>query len=111
MKRLLDTRKILQNNRGETIVEVLVAFTLLSIMLVLFSQGIAWASRSETRATQSRDSADRAMEALQSQLASEPRFVSSGDISFDNGGKVKRMVYMVDGYAYVVYKPVAESGG
>ena len=44
MKLIKKTSSIFGNNSGETMVEVLVAFTLLSIMLVAFSQGISWAT-------------------------------------------------------------------
>jgi hypothetical protein len=47
MKRLSKKICIIKDNSGESMVEVVVAFTLLSIMLVLFSQGISWATRSE----------------------------------------------------------------
>ena len=62
-----------RDNSGETIVEVTVAFTLLAIMLVVFSQGIAFATRAEVNASRSRDLADAAMIELQHKIA-----VSSG---------------------------------
>ena len=40
MRRISKTGSILRDNSGETIVEVLVAFTLLSIIMLMFSQGI-----------------------------------------------------------------------
>ena len=58
-------RHHINDNRGETIVEVIVAFALLSIMLVLFSQGLAAASRSDMKAMETRAAADRAMLQLQ----------------------------------------------
>lgn len=60
---------MLIDNSGETIVEVTVAFTLLSIMLVIFSQGIAYATSAEVNASKSRNRADAAMIELQRTIA------------------------------------------
>ena len=106
MKLISKTGRILKSNSGETIVEVTVAFTVLSIMLIVFSQGIAWATRTELQANESRDSADSAMIALQGVLASEE---TPGDkaSSKDNCGVagIDRCVYIVNGQTYVVYQP------
>ena len=69
-------RHHINDNRGETIVEVIVAFALLSIMLVLFSQGLAAASRSDMKAMETRAAADRAMLQLQKDKISKPKKTS-----------------------------------
>lgn len=107
MKMICKARKILLNNNGESMVEVIVAFTLLSIMLVIFSQGMAWATNSEVQASANRDSADQAMIHLQQTLAQEEtagESASNKDDSRWNG--VSRCEYVADGNVYVVYQPV-----
>ena len=107
MKMICKTRKILRDNKGESMVEVIVAFTLLSLMLVLFSEGMAWATNSEVQASANRDSADQAMIHLQQSLAGE---ASSGDAATRKGSSrwagVSRCEYVIDGKVYVVYQPV-----
>lgn len=91
--------------RGETMVEVIVAFTLLSIILVLFSQGIAWATKSEARASDNRRAADSAMESLQQDLAQgvkgNPR--DEGRIIVKEAELIPE-IYSENGYMYVVYR-------
>ena len=65
MKKICKLSLLIQDNRGETIVEVVVAFTLLSIMLVILSQGITSASKAMINANDHRESADKAMIQLQ----------------------------------------------
>lgn len=98
----------LEDNKGETIVEVVVAFTVLSIMMVLFSQGIAYASRIGIRADQNRDSADQAMMDLQEQIAGNitppGKLPVPADVPNDiESFVVYRQVYSVDSKTYVVY--------
>ena len=100
-------RHFINDNRGETIVEVIVAFALLSIMLVLFSQGLAAASRSDMKAMETRAAADRAMLQLQKDKISKPKKTSPVD---DVDHKmIYRQVYDVrdeqtgEVYIYVVY--------
>ena len=69
MRRIDKTRSVLTDNSGETIVEVTVAFTLLAVMLVIFSQGIAYATAAEVNASRSRNHADAAMIELQRAIA------------------------------------------
>lgn len=111
MKCIRKTGFVLGNNNGETIVEVIVAFALLSIMLVLFANGIAWATRSEVNATKSRIGADKAMKNVQDDIA------AGGWVSHINtypqikgylDDRVIRITYTytIDGqtYTYVVYE-------
>ena len=66
---IMINRKCCSNKRGETMVEVIVAFTLLSIMLVIFSQGITFAARAENNAIRTRELADEAMQTFQNEKA------------------------------------------
>ena len=93
------------DNSGETIVEVMVAFTLLSIMLVMFSQGIAWATRSEMFATRTRQWSDRSMKDFQHSLATEGNRSDLGtvrEVADGLSGRIKReqITHDVDGQAY-----------
>lgn len=98
----------LNNRRGETIVEVVVAFTLLSIMLVLFSQGLAWASNTQIHASNNRKKADDTMLALQEKLATTSP-VNGAPLTVTSEGATKvlpinRYVYSINGTYYVVYE-------
>lgn len=108
MKLIRKSGHLLEDNKGETIVEVVVAFTVLSIMMVMFSQGLAYASRTSVIADKNRDSADQAMMELQEQIATNtpgsgkmpvPADTPAGVDSF----VVYREVYTVDSKTYVVY--------
>ena len=106
MKLIRKNGHVLGDNKGETIVEVVVAFTVLSIMMVLFSQGIVYASRSSMQADKKRDDADKAMIDLQEQIATD----TSGSVPVPadvpagiDGFVVYRQVYQVDSKTYVVY--------
>ena len=101
MKLIRKTSSIFVNNSGETMVEVLVAFTLLSIMLVIFSEGIAWATNSESRATQRRSGADLAMKTLQHDLA-EGNPGQTRNIDFGTG-TITAHTYTCGEYQYTVY--------
>ena len=116
MKLICKTKRLLMDNSGETMVEVLVAFTLLSIMLIVFAQGLSWATISESKASQSRREADEAMLKLQQALAGKSvdgdgvSFVEdSTPISFGSGANVYVYTYTVDGCRYVVYKPYSST--
>lgn len=111
MRRIGKTGKILKNNSGETMVEVLVAFTLLSIILLLFAQGLAWATTAEARATKSRLGADRAMVLLKGELAQpNPEVIRPVTQISYFGGRVKRYTYTytLDGqqFTYIHYEPI-----
>lgn len=116
MKCIRKTAIIIKDNFGETMVEVLVAFTLLSIMLVLFAQGITFATRSEVNASKSRLGADQAMtqvhDSIASRTASSPydRQVKG---YFNDRIKQVTYTYTVDGqtYTYVYYEPIVISNG
>ncbi len=109
MKLIRKNSHILEDNKGETIVEVVVAFTVLSIMMVLFSQGIAYASRTSVLADNNRDSADQAMMDLQERIAGyDPAPPGKSPVQADvpvgaESFLVYRQVYTVDSKTYVVY--------
>ena len=94
---------ILHDQSGETIVEAIVAFALLSIMLVIFAQGLAWATTTEVKASENRKNADETMIELQDKLASEPVNKSDG-VKIDNNIPIRRYVKDVDGQKYIVYE-------
>lgn len=108
MKMLADRIKsALNNKKGETIVEVVVAFALLSIMLVIFTQGLAWASNTEMRASDNRKKADDTMISLQDKLATEQPGYGAPLTYPNDSSKVlpfERYTYSIDGTNYVVYE-------
>lgn len=112
MRLIKKTNSILGSNSGETMVEVIVAFTLLSIMLIVFSEGIAWATRTEFNAGKSRTSADVAMRALQEYIATstvdESKYSNSITVSENNtqlqaGWRKHEYTVTVDGDVYLYY--------
>jgi len=106
MRLINKTKKILRDNSGETMVEVIVAFTLLTVLLVTYAQGITSAANAEAAATKNRTSADEAMLALQEQLAAGTGGSGGGDFAVGDG-TIRCYTYSAGGYTYVVYKPVA----
>ncbi len=65
MKILSETKEILESNKAETMVEVIVAFLVLSIVMVLFAQGMRYATSAETFAVDNARACDEAMLRLQ----------------------------------------------
>ena len=126
MKKLKKIVMILKDTSGETMVEVIVAFTLLSIMMVVFSQGLASATTSEVNAKKNRDNADVSMLFLQKKLVSDNPTVSGTVTETINGTEESKEItvtqkeikiaditmiqsntYTIDGdTTYVVFKPV-----
>ena len=103
MKRIINRiQEILKDNSGETIVEAVVAFALLSVMLVVFAQGLASATTAETIASDNRKKADDTMIALQEKLATEN--VVREDGSPATPVSIRRYVYKVNGTNYIVYE-------
>ena len=107
MKILKKTSSILKNTSGESIIEVLVAFTLLSIMMVVFSQGLASASVSEVNAKKTRDSADQSMIDLQRKLASPTPKEGAEERNAISVGSdtIKSYRYEFNGNTYIVFYP------
>ena len=100
---------ILTDNSGETMVEVLVAFTMLSIMLVIFSQGLTWASKSEVQASKSRNNSDAAMKAFQTMCArGEKSTTPVPGLQSPLSGRLRRGTYTYTGdngrtYSFLYY--------
>ena len=65
MKIIAKTKAILISNLAETMVEVIVAFVVLSIVMVLFAQGIRFANAAEYYAIENSKACDKAMVNLQ----------------------------------------------
>ena len=118
MKCLRKTGILLKDNSGETMVEILVSFTLLSIMLVVFSQGITWATKAENKAYDSRVAADQAMAEFKAELAHPGTARPAVRIHYF-GDRIKRITYtyqyQINGqtytYTYIHYEPIVNSGG
>ena len=115
MRRINKTTGILRDNSGETIVEVLVAFTLLSIIMLTFSQGIAFATKAESKAGENRKNADLAMCDFQQQLAAGQRDPYPVQVTgvFNDRIKVEAITVNVDEqpYTYAFYEMIQGSGG
>ena len=78
MRRIIFSEKKL-NNRGENIVEVMVAFIVLLIVLALFGSSIVATGNAEKYANERRTEADNAMKQLQAKLhGADTSEVSSG---------------------------------
>jgi Tfp pilus assembly protein PilV len=116
MKCLCKTVKIIKDNSGETIAEVLVAFILLTIMLLFYAQGIALATKSEMNANKSRTGADEAMKQVQDDIAARNSASEDGRQVPEYLDERIRQVsysYTIDGktYTYVYYEPIRLSDG
>ncbi len=120
MKLINKIRTLICDSSGESIVEVMVAFTLLSIMMLLFSQGLASATNSEMNAKQNRDSADNTMITLQKKLISDDSTINTGaidgvdvtvsgpsELNNNAGISINSYTYTVNGNTYIVYMPDA----
>ena len=70
MKRL-HIKRLYENNKGETLVEVMVAFIVLLITLALFSNAITFAGNASNNSIDTRRAADSDYSNLHSLLASE----------------------------------------
>ena len=118
MKCVRNTVNILKDESGETIAEVLIAFILLTIVLLIYSQGIAMATKSEFNADNSRTGADQAMKQVQDDITDYKGddIVDCEDLTEQYqvpGYLDTRIVHnsytvTVDGktYTYVYYEPI-----
>lgn len=115
--RCIFKKGILSNNSGETMIEVLVAFTLLSIMMVLFSQGIKWATTTTANASTNREAADEAMLHVQQMIVSDSQLSQEAKGLLQTGwgfceGRVYYKKYEYTNpdngrtYTYVVYEAI-----
>ena len=110
MKKFGKTINARRNKLGETMVEVIVAFTVLSIMLLVFAEGLQMATRNEVNADKSRKGADSAMATVQSKIAAGENFGTAGEeitITSEAENVVGIVPYTYtdpNGYSFVVYR-------
>lgn len=102
--RCISKTNIIRDNSGETMVEVLVAFTLLSIMLLMFTQGITWAAKSEAYAYEARRGADQAMLDVQTQIAGGYKDADFRTLTGYFDDRVKCEEIISGNYTYVFYE-------
>lgn len=69
MKIIAKTRAVLISTRAETVVEVTVAFLVMSLVMVLFAQGMRYAQTAENYAVGKTNDCDKAMLKLQNVVA------------------------------------------
>lgn len=107
MKIIGKTTDLLRRKAGETMVEVIVAFALLAIMLVVFAQGLAFAANSEAQANEKRISSDASMLELQQKLASNTAPNSKTPVTDSNfTDLIEHCEYATSGgNTYIVYRP------
>lgn len=77
MKIVAKTKAILICTKAESMAEVIVAFLVLTIIMVLFANGMQFAARAESYATDNTKSYDKAMRELQRALAGETEDVGA----------------------------------
>lgn len=65
MKLIAKTRAVLISTKAETVVEVTVAFLVMSLVMVLFAQGMRYAQTAENYAIGMTNDCDKAMRKLQ----------------------------------------------
>ena len=112
MKYLQNAFRILKDESGETIAEVLVAFILLTVVLIIYSQGIAMATKSELNADNSRTGADKALMQVQNDITDGKNDYLTGQyqVAEHLDTRIVHNSYSitVDGqtYTYVYYTPI-----
>ena len=112
MKCVRNAVSILNDKSGETIAEVLVTFILLTIVLLIYSQGIAMATKSELNADKSRTYADRALKQVQDDITdgNEDNLMGLYQVPEYLDTRIVHNSYSitVDGqtYTYVYYTPI-----
>ena len=72
MKIIAKTKAVLREQKAETMVEVVVAFVVLSIVMVMFSQGLKYATTAEVYAVENGKACDKAMINLQRFITGHP---------------------------------------
>ena len=91
MKIIAKTRTVLISNKAETLVEVIVAFAVLTIVCVLLGQGMRYAQAIEGFAIEKTKACDEAMQMLQHTVTKggnkDPIIDDHEDISLEIDGK------------------------
>ena len=77
MKIIAKTKAVLREQKAETMVEVVVAFVVLSIVMVMFSQGLKYATTAEVYAVENGKACDKSLINLQRFITGHPN--ESGD--------------------------------
>ena len=72
MKIIAKTKAVLREQKAETMVEVVVAFVVLSIVMVMFSQGLKYATTAEVYAVENGKACDKALINLQRFITGTP---------------------------------------
>ena len=85
MKMLAKTKAILYQTKAETMVEVVVAFVVLSIVMALFTQGLSYATSAENYAIENGKTYDKALTNLQKTLTENLDDIDPG-VYVSNGG-------------------------
>lgn len=113
MKMIAKTKEILLEQKAESMIEVIVAFLVLSIIMVLFAQGISFSNRAESYAIgRSRDS-DSAMKELMDSIVTGSGSAVGGTVHHESldgqANKLKLRMYTVtpsgggDNFIYYVF--------
>ena len=78
MKLIAKTKAILYQTNAETMVEVVVAFVVLSIVMALFAQGLRYATSAENYAIENGKAYDKALTNLQKTITENFDDIDSG---------------------------------
>lgn len=112
MKIIAKTKEVLFTNKAETMVEVTVAFLVLTIVLMLFSQGMAFSNRAEKFAMDRSKDSDSAFHNLLDAAINSEGTAYGGTVKIDKlDGKdiLKYRLYTVpsadggDNFVYYVF--------
>ena len=113
MKIIAKTKRELLTNKAESMIEVVVAFLVLSIVMALFAQGMSFSNRAENYAVDRARDSDKAMKSLLDTVISGSGGALSGTSSNesldDQPNMLKLRIYTVttedggDNCIYYVY--------
>lgn len=84
MKIIAKTKAVLFTNKAETMVEVTVAFLVLSIVMALFAQGMRFANKAETFALDRSRNSDSALKDLLDTAINGTGKAYGGTVTYDN---------------------------
>lgn len=113
MKIIAKTKAVLFTNKAETMVEVTVAFLVLSIVMALFAQGMRFANKAETFALDRSRNSDSALKDLLDTAINGSGPAVGGNVSYEkldhNDDMLKLRIYTVpaadggDNFVYYVF--------
>lgn len=81
MKIIGKTKAILLANKAESIVEVVIAFVVMTMVMALFAQGIRYSAVAENHAIERSKDSDAALRRLQNTVTGKANQATSSDIS------------------------------